>query len=187
MSKQSFASLIVSKIKSAVGNDGSKFTSSTPMQINTAISLACQEYIIDNTKISVSYTGVIPGTPPVPDITTDMEKVMGTVAPISGNNFSSWILSLETNIISGLFIAPGTALVTPLAPTPAFMKGLSISQSDLYSATGDENKDAQRIAWETICDKIIMWINSTPNAGLSYPSSHVASTGTSTIIKTTIV
>jgi hypothetical protein len=127
------------------------------------------------------------GTTSVPDITTDMEKVMGTVAPISGNNFSSWILSLETNIISGLFIAPDTALVTPLAPTPAFMKGLSISQSDLYSATGDENKDAQRIAWETICDKIIMWINSTPNAGLSYPSSHVASTGTSTIIKTTIV
>jgi hypothetical protein len=187
MSKQAFAKLIISKLAGSIGVDGSKYSSSTQTTANQAIAQACQEYIIANTKISVSYKGIIPGTPPTPDpVVADMELVKGKVSPPKGNDFNTWIKSLESNIISGMYLSPGPALVTPIAPTLAFKKGLSIDRSELYAATGDSNKNAQEVAWEKVCEKILLWLNSSPNAGTTYPASRVASKGVATIIKTII-
>ena len=187
MSKQAFAKLIISKLSGSIGTDGSKYNSGSPSSANAAIAQACQEYIISNTKISVSYSGIIPGTPPSPDpVVADMSLVKGTITPPTGTDFNSWIKSLEANIVSGLFIVPGPSLVSPIAPTLAFKKGISIDRSELYAATGDSNKNAQEVAWETVCNKILLWLNSSPNAGVTYPASRPASTGTATIVKTTI-
>lgn len=186
MPKQAFAQLIISKLKGAIGTSGQSYNSGTPSSANAAIALACQEYIIANTKVNISYTGIMPNSSPDP-ITTDVALVMGTVAPPSGTSFSAWISSLESNIVSGLLISPGTALVTPVSPVMAFKKGISLSQGDVKSAVGDNNKNGQTVAWEAICDKIIQWINKSPSAGLSYPASHITSTGAAIIVKTIIV
>lgn len=181
MPKQSFASLIISQLKGAIGTDGSAYNSGTPSAANSAIAQAVTQYLITNTKITIAYTGTMPTGSP--DICTDNVLVTGSVAPPSGTDFQSWLKSLESNIVAGIMISSGPGLVTPTGTFPAFIPG--ISNPDLYGAIGDYNNSAQQIAWEAICDSILTWLNSIVTS--PYAATHVTSTGMASPTKTTVI
>lgn len=125
MAAADFADLIISKLSDAIGTSGSDYTKDTPEKANKAIAEAVTEYILDNTKITIAYAGTIPGPPSVPDpIIADSCPVDGECSPPKGTDFSTWIKSLESNIVAGFKIDAGTAGVEPITPPAAFLPGL---------------------------------------------------------------
>ena len=185
MPASNFADLIISKLKSSIGTDGSKFSSSTPAQANSAIAQAITEYLTSNTLVPVTYVGMIPGTPPVPDpIVADVCKITGTCSPPTGTTFDVWVKSLETNIVAGFFISNGTAGVMPITPPPAFLPGLVLSQATIKSIHTANLKDPQKPVWQVITQSILTWLNAviTP----PYAATTGKSTGTATPTKTTV-
>ena len=188
--KEEFAKKIISDLKDTIGIDGSKFDKNTPTAANKSIADSISTYLTENVTITISYVGTIPGPPPVPDpVVTDTMGITGTCAPPVGTDFNTWIKSLETNIVAGFFLEKGKAGIATVAPSPAFLPGLSLSRDDIksvYENLGEED-NAQEKVWEEICDKIIKWLEKC-NLGLTYPgnNSKAGSTGTITISKTTI-
>lgn len=184
MPASSFADLMISKLESSIGKDGYSYSSSTPNIANQAVAEGITEYLTQNTTINITYAGVMPNGSPDP-IVTDVCKVTGTCSPPSGTEFDPWIKSLESNIVSGFFIDRGTAGVTPLAPKNSYLPGLSLNRSMIQSVHESNLEDPQKPVWETICNAILIWLNAT-NAG-PYPASTSSSTGTATVIKTTVI
>lgn len=187
MSAENFANIIIEKLNNSIGTDGSKYSSDTPSKANQAIADGITEYIINNTKIQINYTGMIPGTPSVPDpIVSDTCEVTGKCSPPTGIDFDSWIKSIELNIISGFKIGKGLAGITPVSPPPAFISGLKISQNDIKSVHTNNLNNPQKPVWTFIANSILIWLNSI--VGVSYGATNInsGSTGTSTPIKITI-
>lgn len=185
MSKTAFAQTIIDKLQGAIGTSGESYNPSTPMSANQAIAQGITEYLTKNTQINVTYVGVIPGTPPTPDNTTDQAKVVGACIPPSGTDFDSWVKSIESGIVGGLMLAPGTGLVTPVGTIPAFLPGLVIPQSALGQAHQGNTENPQLPVWEVICDYIITWLTG-PGTIPTYPATHLASTGVATRVSTII-
>lgn len=81
--------------------------------------------------IAVTYTGVIPGTPPVPDpVVADVLSVTGSCTDTKSDSFSSWVKSLDSSICQ-LEIGDGTIGISPKSPTKAFKTGLDLVQEDI--------------------------------------------------------
>lgn len=108
MSKSAFAKTIINKMKSAIGTDGQSFNSGSASAAMAAVAQGITEYLTQNTKVMVKYTGIIPGTPPTPDPTqADTFKIVGVCAPPSqSNSFDAWLMQIQMNIISGFMLAP---------------------------------------------------------------------------------
>lgn len=181
MPKSSFASDLISGLSGSIGTVGYSFNSNTPNLANISLADSITKYLIDNTKILVSYTGSFPNGSP--DVLTDSMSITGKVAPPFGTTLETWARSLESNIVSGMFISKGSAGVIPISPAPAYIPGLIIPS--LYSILGDYNKSAQQLAWESICDNILQWLNSIVPP--SFPSSHSGSVGVSVCTKVNVV
>lgn len=190
MSKKSFASLIISKMKGAIGTDGHSFGDGTANSAMAAVSQAITEYLVANTQVTVTYVGIIPGTPPTPDpVVTDVFKIVGSCAPPSpSQNFDEWLLQLQNNVIGGFQLAPSgnAGVVFPMKPFLA--PSITITQQDLKSAHSVDDEEPQQKIWEIVCDGIMKWINGTalnPAVGAgSRPSG--PSTGTANIVKIVI-
>ena len=168
--------LIIQRLLDAIGRDGMKFSDTTPNIANQAISQACQEYILGNVKVKVSYVGYSPSGYPdiVPDITLN---VTGLVAPVnfrSNTSFYTWFSELWRNIVSGIYIAPSVQL-TPTGTIPAFIPSPTI-EIPLMSRT-------QKEAWDKIANSLDTWMTSPIQGGRTFPATRPGSVGTATIIK----
>lgn len=187
MAASDFADLIISNLASSIGTDGQGFNSGTPAKANQAIADAVTEYLPKNTKIQVGYVGTITGPPPVPDpLVTDMCDIEGTCAPPVGTDFDTWIKSLESNIVAGFKISKGAGGVTPIAPPPAFIPGLSLSRDDIKSVHQANMDKPQKPVWTKICGDIITWLNSIVSSPYPAQNTNTSSTGVATPTKTIV-
>ena len=192
MSASSFASLICSKIRAAVGSDGSSYNSGTPSSCQAAIAAAVTEYFIAHVTVHAAYNGMTTSTPSVPDIVPDEQfKVIGTVAPLSTpGNFASWVVDLQSKIASGLMISgPGiNGVVTAFQPfNPATT--LTINQGSLKSAHEGSMKDPMQKTWQVVCQALMNWVNSAVScnpAASAVAATRPGSVGTVTLMHITI-
>ncbi len=187
MSKTTFAQSIISKLKGAIGVSGSNFNSGSASVAMTAVASAITEYIIANTQVTITYTGIISSTPPSPDpVVTDTFTVVGTCAPTGpSNSFDAWIRQIETNIISGFQLAPKGNAGIVFAQKPFLSPGIVTSQANLKSTHDVNDKDPQLKVWEVVCDGILNWINGLAINPAPGPASRPTgpSTGTAMISK----
>ena len=190
MSKSAFASLIINKMKGAIGTDGMAFNEGTASIAMMSVAQAITEYLIANTIVSVAYVGVIPGTPPMPDpVVADTFKIIGTCAPPApSESFDLWLLELQKNIIAGFQLAPMGNMGLVFPTKPFLSPGVITNQAMLTSAHEVGDEGSQQKIWEIVCDGIIQWVNTTamnpaPGAG-SRPTG--PSTGTANIVKITL-
>ena len=190
MSKSAFAQTIINKLKSAISTDGGSYQTATATSAMAAVAQGITEYLIANTQVQIAYTGIIPGTPPVPDpVVADVFKIVGACAPPSpSDNFGAWIKKIEANIIAGFNLAPmGNACVV-FVTKPFLNVGIKTQIGDLTSTHDVQDENPQQKVWEVICGDIMDWINSlamnTIPGAASRPSG--PSTGTASITKITI-
>lgn len=190
MSKSDFADNIISKLSGAIGTDGSKFTENSASSAMSAVATGITEYLIANTKVTVAYNGIIPGTPPTPDpLVEDTFEIIGAVAPTGpSSSFDDWISKIEANIISGFALAPSGENGLVFAQTPFLSTGIATSQSDLKSAHDIDDENPQKKIWEIVCGDIMDWINSgalNPAVGAAtHPTA--SSAGTANIVSISI-
>lgn len=189
MPASSFADIIISKLNSAIGRDGFSYSSSTPGIANKAIAEGVTDYLLANTSILVSYSGIIPGTPPIPDPTViDTESITGKCDPPEGDEFDEWVSDLESKIVSGFFIGPGQVGVTSTSPNSinCFASGLSITRDDIKSVHTNNLDDPQKLVWTKICSEILLWLNSCNIGGYGAINSSTGSSGSATVTKTIV-
>lgn len=190
MSKTAFAQTIISKLKSSIGTSGKDFNSGSASAAMAAVAAGITEYLIANTIVTVSYQGMIPGTPPTPDpLVTDSFQITGNCAPTGpSNNFDDWIKLIESNIIAGFTLAAmGTGGLVFAVP-PFAKAGITIKQSDLTAVHDVSDEDPQQKVWEMICGGLMDWINGGAMNPAQDDATHpdVSSSGTATITKITI-
>lgn len=190
MSKSAFAQTIISKMKSAIGTDGKSYSSGSAAAAMAAVAQGVTEYLTQNTKVMIKYTGIIPGTPPIPDPTqVDTFKIVGTCAPPSqSNSFDAWLMQLQMNIISGFMLAPAGDAKVMFPQKPFLAPGVVITQANLKSAHDVGDKNPQQKIWEIICDGIMQWINTSAMNPAPSAATHPAagSTGVANITKITL-
>ncbi len=185
-----FGKTLAAKINSQFG-DGSKYTSGTPTQVNTLLGTEITNYILGNTTISVTYTGTIPGIPPVPETGADPGVlVVGVCAPPVGVTFDSWLASLEVNIKTGFLVSAGP-VVKPITPILPFNFPIPlntfVNQELVKSTVGDNPGENTYIdVWETICDGIVRWMTTQVPVPPVYPAS-IVGVGVATIIKISVI
>ena len=136
----------------------SSYSSSTPATMGSIFCTELTTYLLANCKLMGSYTGTIPGTPPVPEAApTDAWTVVGTVAPCtpSSAGFDAWMTMIENAIRVG--IMTGLGVSHPITPVPAF-PGVSlatfINQSMLKSIVDGAPNDTSLQCHTTIIQGI---------------------------------
>lgn len=187
MSKSDFAKEIINQLKGAIGTDGGNYSTSSASSAMSAVATGITNYLIANTKVTISYAGTISGTPSTKDpITTDTFKIVGTCAPTGpSNSFDAWIKLIEANIIAGFQLAPKGENGVVFSTAPFINPGIATTQSQLKSAHDVSDEDPQQKIWEIVCGGIMDWVNSsamnnTPGDG---SNSAVASKGPAAITK----
>lgn len=190
MSKSAFAQTIISKLKAAIGTDGSSYSSDTASAAMAAVANGITEYLIANTTVTITYTGIIPSTPAAKDpTTTDTFKIVGTCAPTGpSNSFDAWIKQIEANIIAGFSLAPSGQAGVAFPQKPFLSTGITTMQSILKSNHDVSDENPQQKIWEIICGGIMDWINGvamniTPGTATHTPP---GSSGPAAITKITI-
>ena len=190
MSKSLFASTIIDKLNAAIGRMGNSYSEGTAFSAMDALAQGITEYLIQNTIVTVQYTGVIPAVAPVPDpVTTDTFKIVGQCAPTGpSNHFNEWIRQLEANIIAGFQLAPSGELGVVFAQKPFLTPGIITLREQLTAIHDVLDEDPQYKVWEVICGGIMDWINTIAmnpaSSAASRPSA--PSSGTAVITKITI-
>lgn len=177
---------IISEIKNELGNDD--FNSSTPTKANKAIAKAITDYLKDNTKISITYAGIIPGTPPITDpIVSDIFKIKGSCSPPSATQFDAWLMELIMNIQTGFQFDKGELGLMPVAPTNCFLGPVPfIGSQSIFGLSGIHQSnidDPQKAVWTAICTPIWTWLNSQVPAPFTCMNSSAGSQGVATVIK----
>lgn len=190
MSASAFASLICAKIKSAVGADGTQFSSSTPQQCQAAVAQAITEYLIANVTVYISYSGIMTATPNPPDpIVADTMKIVGNCAAMSTpGTYEGWIADLQSKIAAGFdVLSPGTmGVTTTFKPFSPIVGSLSIPQGGLKSVHDGSKDDPMQKTWEVVCQGIMDWINSGSGcnpAAAGLPAMRPVSTGVASLVK----
>lgn len=188
MSKESFASLVLTKLKASVGDDGSKYSNNTATLAQSAISAAITEYLVANTTITISYDGVLTsGGADV--IASDTMKIAGSCQLTSAPaQFDSWVTMLQIAIASAFVVQPPSThgVVTTFQPFSSIAGALQIPQSKLKSAH-ETNINAPALSvWSEICGAILDWLNSSaginPNAVAITATRSGISSGTATLL-----
>lgn len=190
MSKSDFAKAIISQLSGAIGTDGDRYSASSATMAMSAVATAITDYLIANTKVTVTYAGTIPGTPPAPDpVVTDTFKIVGTCAPTGpSDSFDAWVRQIEANIISGFQLAPKGDMGVVFTAIPFSNSGIAVTQSMLQSAHDINDKSPQQKVWEIICGGVMDWINTTAMNATPGPATRPTgpSTGTGSIVKIAI-
>lgn len=190
MSKSAFAQTIISKLKSAIGTDGSSFSSGTATAAMAAVANGITEYLIANTTVTITYAGIIPGTPPVNDPTvSDTFQIVGFCAPTGpSNSFDAWIKQIEANIIAGFTLAPAGKAGVVFVQKPFLSTGIATMQSMLKTNHDVSDENPQQKIWEIVCGGIMDWINSTAMNATPGAATHTppGSAGTASITKISI-
>lgn len=164
MSKTAFANLIITKLKDAIGSDGSLYTEQTPAKAQKVIAEAITEYLIANTTITISYAGVLTSGTGADSVVQDTMKITGTCDTIGKpSDYQSWVNKLQSVIASSFsVVSPGTNGVEvaflPFNPT---MGVLQISQKELNDTFQNNINNPLQSVWEFICGQILDWLTST--------------------------
>lgn len=193
MGKATFASLVIAKLKSAVGTDGATYTADTPDKAQTAIAEAITEYLIANAVITISYSGTLTTDTGTDPTITDTMKITGTCAKIGKpSDFIAWVNKIQSVIASSFsVVSPGASgVITTFKPFSPAINALQISQSDLYNAYKNNVSAPMQSVWEVICGKILDWLNS-PNGknptATALPATRTGvSAGTASLVSITI-
>lgn len=193
MSKEIFANLITTKLKAAVGTDGSKYSSGTTGMAQSAIAEAITEYLVANTTIMISYNGVTAsGSADV--IASDTMKIVGACTLATApTNFAAWVATIQSSIASAFTVqSPSTqGVVTTFQPFSSVAGALQISQSNLKSIHESNSKSPMLPVWSTICDSILNWLNSTAGlntTAISVPATRSGvSSGTATLLSISVM
>lgn len=99
MGKTAFASLVVSKLKSAIGTNGAVYTADTPDKAQAAIAEAITEYLIANTTINISYSGTLTTGTGADPIVADTMKITGVCDKIGKpENYTAWVKRIQAVI-----------------------------------------------------------------------------------------
>lgn len=185
MSKEAFASTIISKLKASIGTSG--YTSATPVSANAAIAEGITEYILQNTKVKTSYKGVFPNGLNDP-LFFDTFPVIGSCAPVpTSQDFDTWLALLKINIETGFSIATGEkGLVFATLPFNPLVPISVMRDSHLKSIAESNSNDVQQKVWEFICDGILNWLNGTPNPSAVGAATHASSAGVAQVISITV-
>ena len=190
MSKSLFASTIINKINAAIGRVGFDYSESSAFSAMNAVAQGITEYLIQNTIVTVQYTGIVQTTYPYPDpVISDTFKIVGNCAPTSpSDSFDTWIKQIEANIITGFQLAPSGNIGVIFTQNPFINTGIKTMRDHLTSIHNVLDEDPQHKVWEIICGDIMDWINgiakNTISGSASRPSGR--SVGTATITKITI-
>lgn len=193
MGASAFASLICSKIQAAVGSDGGAFNVGTPPLCQAAIAEGITEYLIANTVVNISYTGMTTTAPSSPDpVVADVLQITGACAPMgTPTGYDEWLMDLQQKIADGFTVlSPGEALVTTVfQPFNPAVGALQIPQDGLLSAYGDSRDDPMLKVWEVVCQGIMDWINSSDGcnpAAVEVAATRPASAGTASLVNIVI-
>lgn len=189
MSKEILGRSLASAMNSSF-SDGSVYTSATPDAAASVIGQTITTYILQHVRVSASYVGVIPGTPPVPEAGSDsMILPVGTCPPPLGRLWDSWVAALESSI-SGGFLTGSGPVIHPITPGRPFILPVSlkmyISQDSLKSAHTGNLGDPLEAVWIAVAGGICDWITQGPPVVPTYPAGMVG-TGVATIIKNIII
>lgn len=190
MSKSAFAQTIISKLKGAIGTDGGSYSSGSASSAMAAVASGITEYLIANTTVTITYQGIIPGTPPTNDpVTTDSFQITGTCAPTGpSNNFDAWIKQIETNIIAGFALATLGKAGVAFPQKPFLSPGITTTQSLLKANHDVSDSNPQQKIWEIVCGGIMDWINGPAMNTTPGSATHqsAGSAGTASITKISI-
>jgi len=128
----------------------------SPTIISTMFSQKLTGYILANTQLIGVYNGVIPGTPPIPEVNIpDTWNVVGSISPVitSDAGPNVWLTQLDTNIKIGILTGMGT-YCQPTSPVPAFpMTSTTLQQSEI-AAYGNETSMVATDIWELVLSRI---------------------------------
>lgn len=190
MSSTAFAQTIISKLKGAIGTDGGGYGTATATTAMTTVAQAITEYLIANTSVIVTYSGMIPGITPTPDPTTvDEFSIVGSCAPTGpSDHFDDWISQIKANIISGFMLAPAGKAGVVFSMAPFLSGDIATEQKMLKAAHEGTDTDPQLKIWKIVCQGIMDWINGAAMNPTSGAATHppAGSTGTAYITKITI-
>lgn len=192
MSKESFASLVLTKLKASVGDDGSKYSDNTATLAQSAIAAAITEYLVANTTITISYDGVLTsGGADV--IASDTMKIAGSCQLTSvPTQFDSWVATLQSAIASAFVTQPPSTqgVVTAFPPFSSITGALQIPQSKLKAAHEANAKAPALSVWSEVCGAILDWLNSAaglnPNAVAITATRSGISSGTATLLSISV-
>ena len=182
MGKEKFASLVIAKLKTAIGIDGSKYVNDTPTKAQKAIAEAITEYLTANTTVTISYSGTLNSGGSADPIVTDTLKISGQCSAISKpSGFVPWIQELQSVISSSFSVmSPGTdGVVVSFNPFNSTKQALQISQKELYDAYQHSISDPIQVIWEVLCGKLLDWLNSEAGKNPSATSITANRTGVS--------
>lgn len=190
MSKSAFAATIIDKINAAIGREGQNYSEGSAFSAMEAVAQGITEYLIQNTTVTIQYSGTIQSSKPSPDpVVADTFSIVGSCSPTGpSQHFDDWIKQIESNIIAGFQLAPmGNAGV--VFPQKPFLNiGIDTIREQLTAAHDVLDEDPQHKIWEMVCGGIMDWINgiainSVPGAA-TRPSA--PSAGTASIVNITI-
>lgn len=144
---------------------------SVPARAHAAISESITQYVNSIVKLQGDYSGIIPGSPPTPELApNDLWTVVGTMPPLSvPGDFQSWVAQVEAYIKSSFYTGFGVS--HPLSPVPAFPNfTLSADQNALYdkhmNAYDDPYPDTMLIFCEWIIDGLKIGFVPSVSAGI---------------------
>lgn len=190
MSKTAFAKTIIAKLNSSIGTNGGSYTSGSASSAMEAVAAGITEYLIANTKVEISYSGIVASTVPYPDpIIMDSFKIIGKCTPASpSNGFDNWIKQIEANIIAGFQLASMGNAGIVFSQKPFLNPGIVTNQSNLKVAHDIADESPQQKVWEVVCEGIMNWINGIAKNNMPGSASRptAPSTGTASIIKITL-
>jgi hypothetical protein len=128
----------------------------TPTIISTMVAQKLTSYIIANTSLIGVYNGVIPATPPIPEVAIpDNWSVVGSISPAitSSAGLTVWLNQLDNNIRIGILTAGG-GYCRPVSPVPAFPLVSTILQQSEIAAYGNETSSVATDIWELVLTRI---------------------------------
>ena len=162
MSNETFANLVVTKLKSTIGTDGTKYSAMTATEAQNAIAEAITQYLVANTRINIAYNGTFDNGSGADIIEADSMQIEGACGNISKpSSYSSWVSNLQSAIASSFIVRSPSAngVLTTFKPFNPTADSLTIPQSKLAAACTGNSTNSTLAVWGVICGSIIDWIN----------------------------
>lgn len=181
MGKTAFARCIIDALASSIGRDGTVYDSSSPGIANQAIAQAVTDYLIANTEVVSSYSGMIGSV--ADSVVEDKHRLKESCAPVgTKDNLGDWLNELCDHIKNGFMVDTGEkGVVFDCKP----IHSGTASLPDLSPIPHSDSDDPQLECWELICESLINWINSQPPTSPvsgSRPSAGSSGTAFSTLV-----
>ena len=174
------AIVLAQNISNSLKSSIKKGTESALM--NSTIAKEITTYLLSNAKVQVSYTGVIPGTPPVTEMSTDLMPIQGSVTPVGTfSDGDQWLDALGKNISVGFVTLPN--IITPISPHISLqVQNTQLSKFVPKKARESVHKSSDPCLefWKQVANGIFQMINTQ----ISKPfAAKLAGTGVATVIK----